>query len=80
MQNEITAVSLFSGAGGMDVGFESAGVKIVFANEIIKDAADIYNANHPSGRMVNADIYNIIETMNQYNSVCISMDKGDRLM
>jgi len=41
-------VSLFSGAGGMDVGFTAAGVDIVWANEMDKDAADTYEANHPS--------------------------------
>ena len=34
MSKELTAVSLFTGAGGMDVGFERAGIKVVF---IIKD-------------------------------------------
>ena len=29
-----TAVSLFTGAGGMDIGFERAGVKTLFANEL----------------------------------------------
>ena len=29
----IKAISLFSGAGGMDVGFEKAGVEVVLANE-----------------------------------------------
>ena len=31
--SEITAVSLFTGAGGMDIGFEHAGVSILCANE-----------------------------------------------
>ena len=31
------AISLFTGAGGMDVGFEKAGVNVVFANEIMKE-------------------------------------------
>ena len=35
----ITAVSLFTGAGGMDIGFEKAGVKIALANEIDKMAS-----------------------------------------
>lgn len=40
-------VSLFSGAGGLDVGFEQAGVEVVFANELDPDAADAYCANRP---------------------------------
>lgn len=59
MRNVIKAVSLFSGAGGMDVGFESAGVQVVFANELVKEAAETYKANHPNGMMINDDINNI---------------------
>ena len=33
MSEPLRAISLFSGAGGMDVGFENAGIKVVFANE-----------------------------------------------
>ena len=36
MADNITAVSLFTGAGGMDIGFENAGVKVVVANELVK--------------------------------------------
>ena len=60
MMKEITAVSLFTGAGGMDIGFERAGVKTVFANELMKEAAETYNANHPGNIMVNDDINNVI--------------------
>ena len=42
---ELTAVSLFSGAGGMDVGFEQAGIKILMANEIDKMAANTFVKN-----------------------------------
>ena len=38
--SEITAVSLFTGAGGMDIGFEHAGVRILCANELNRDACD----------------------------------------
>ncbi|WP_409419748.1 DNA cytosine methyltransferase [Marinomonas sp. RS-M-Aa-14] len=41
-----SAVSLFSGAGGMDVGFANAGFDVVFANDINKAACDTYNLNH----------------------------------
>lgn len=66
MSKDITGISLFTGAGGMDVGFENAGVKIIFANEIVKEAADTYNANHPDGVMVNADIYTIIDSLDKF--------------
>jgi len=39
------AVSLFSGAGGMDVGFSAAGIHAVQACELNRDAAATYRAN-----------------------------------
>lgn len=39
-------VSLFSGAGGMDLGFEKAGFEIVYANEYDKKIWDTYEKNH----------------------------------
>lgn len=39
-------VSLFSGAGGMDVGFAKAGIEIAWANDIVADACSSYEANH----------------------------------
>lgn len=38
-------VSLFSGAGGFDLGLIGAGHRIVWANDIFKDAADTYERN-----------------------------------
>lgn len=63
---KLKAVSLFSGAGGMDVGFEKAGIQVVFANEIMVEAANTYKANHPNSFMVNDDIYNVIDSLDQY--------------
>lgn len=34
MSKKLIAVSLFTEAGGMDVGFERPGIKVVFANEV----------------------------------------------
>lgn len=39
-------VSLFSGAGGMDLGFEKTGFEIVYANEYDKKIWDTYEKNH----------------------------------
>lgn len=69
MNKRSTAVSLFTGAGGMDVGFERAGIRSVFANELMKEAADTYNANHPAGVMVNDDIYNVLPSLDEYKGV-----------
>ncbi len=66
MESKIKAVSLFTGAGGMDIGFERAGVEVIFANELMKEAADTYNANHPTGIMVNDDVNNVIDSLNKY--------------
>jgi DNA (cytosine-5)-methyltransferase 1 len=41
----VTIVSLFSGAGGMDLGFRQAGHEIVWANDIWKDAVETYRLN-----------------------------------
>ncbi len=54
MELKLTGVSLFSGAGGMDTGFESAGVEILFANEIDPDAAQAWRLNRPGREAVMA--------------------------
>lgn len=41
-------ISLFSGAGGMDVGFRSAGYDIVYASDYNEDVEKTYNENHPN--------------------------------
>ncbi|HEY1801370.1 MAG TPA: DNA (cytosine-5-)-methyltransferase, partial [Terriglobales bacterium] len=38
-------ISLFSGAGGMDLGFIQAGHTIIWANDIWKDAVETYRRN-----------------------------------
>lgn len=45
-RNAFSAVSLFSGAGGMDIGFAKAGFNILFANDIDPDACATYRLNH----------------------------------
>lgn len=40
------AISLFSGAGGMDVGFAKAGFETIWANDIMPDACKTFEANH----------------------------------
>lgn len=58
-------VSLFSGAGGMDVGFERANIDVLFANEINKDACATYASNHPRAKLYCDDIKNVISEFKQ---------------
>lgn len=56
--NALSAVSLFSGAGGMDVGFANAGFNILFANDIDPDACATYRLNH-EGDIVQGSLLDI---------------------
>ena len=51
--------SLFSGIGGIDLGFQQAGFDIVWANEFDKDAATTYRYNLGSEHLVEKDIRNV---------------------
>jgi DNA (cytosine-5)-methyltransferase 1 len=42
----VNIISLFSGAGGLDLGFERIGFNVIWANEYDKDIWDTYEANH----------------------------------
>jgi len=57
--NRPTAVELFSGAGGLSIGLEKAGFRIVLANEIEKDFATTFKLNHPDTNVLCNDIHNI---------------------
>ena len=45
INKKYTVVSLFSGAGGLDLGFKQAGFNIVWANDFDKDAVNTYKKN-----------------------------------
>ena len=68
---KMTAISLFSGAGGLDVGFERAGFETVFANEFDHDAAEAWRANRPQSAnvMVEGDIHDHIGELTKYKGV-----------
>ncbi|MEY8319977.1 DNA cytosine methyltransferase [Lachnospiraceae bacterium 46-61] len=52
-------ISLFSGCGGLDLGFEKAGFYITTANEIDKTIWDTYEKNHTKTTLIKGDIRNI---------------------
>lgn len=44
-----TTVSLFTGAGGLDIGFSQAGFQTVWANDLNSDACATFELNHGAG-------------------------------
>lgn len=52
----IPFIDLFSGAGGLSVGFEQAGFTAVLANDNDQYACETYATNHPDADVVNSDV------------------------
>ena len=52
-------ISLFSGCGGLDLGFEKAGFNISVANEFDKTIWATFKANHPNTYLIEGDVRNI---------------------
>ena len=55
----MTVGSLFSGIGGIDLGFMQAGFDIVWANEFDRDAAKTYRHNFGGDHLVERDIKSV---------------------
>lgn len=51
MQNKMKIISLFSGAGGLDLGFHQAGFETIFANEYDKTIWDTFEHNFPNTKL-----------------------------
>lgn len=64
----MNSISLFSGAGGLDIGFEKAGFHTVFANEFDEDAAATWRANRPDNAyaMFQGDINEYLGCLSRY--------------
>ena len=54
-------LSLFSGCGGLDLGFEKAGFEIPVANEFDPTIWETFKVNHPETQLLECDIKNIKE-------------------
>ena len=77
-QNKLNVVSLFTGAGGLDIGFEEYGkFNIICASDIEEEAKNTYNYNYPDIPFINQDIRTIsaqdilIQTNGVYPDVII---------
>ena len=58
----MNVISLFSGCGGLDLGFEKAGFEIPIANEFDKTIWETFKVNHPNTKLIEGDIRNIKES------------------
>ena len=65
-------ISFFSGAGGMDLGFELAGHNIVWSNDFDKDAVESYDFNIGKYNNHKAVLGDITEILDNYDKT----DKG----
>lgn len=55
--SKLTVISMFSGCGGMDLGFTQAGYDVVWANDFDEDACETYR--HNIGDIIHDDIANL---------------------
>lgn len=55
----MNVISLFSGCGGLDLGFERAGFNIPVANEFDKTIWETFKVNHPNTHLIEGDIRKI---------------------
>lgn len=56
VSNTLTMLDLFAGAGGLSEGLSEAGFHSLFASEIVPVYAETYKKNHPSAKVLTADI------------------------
>lgn len=56
LDDQLTCLDLFAGAGGLSEGLEEAGFHSLFASEIIDRYAETYKRNHPNAEVCVADI------------------------
>ncbi|KXK41083.1 MAG: DNA-cytosine methyltransferase [Chlorobi bacterium OLB5] len=55
-RKQLKVVSLFTGAGGLDLGFKEAGYKCVFASDIMPQAEKTFKLNFPTTPFICKDI------------------------
>ena len=65
-------LSLFSGAGGLDLGFKNAGFDILVSNEVDKDTFETYQYNFPKTKHIGKSILKLTKNdLDDYYDVII---------
>lgn len=67
----LTGVSLFTGAGGMDIGFSQAGIKTIVACEMDASAFKTYKQNHFNLDYLEGDINDYLNDFKKYENTDI---------
>lgn len=75
MKQESIGVDLFAGAGGLSLGFEKAGFRIIYALERDKYAAETYKRNRNGSTIV--DVTDILDTKPEETLKRLRINKGD---
>lgn len=73
MAKQVIGIDLFSGAGGMSLGAELAGIVVKYAIEKDIHAAQTYQVNHPNTKVLNSDVRDI-------NTIPDDLGKGITLL
>lgn len=77
MRKKHTFIDLFAGCGGLSLGLEQAGFKVVFMNEIVDTFASTYLANHDlkEGQYFIGDINELNACLDRYSDVIKNPNK-----
>ena len=62
----MNVISLFSGCGGLDLGFEKAGFEVTVANEFDPTIYETFKANHPRTHLIEGDIRKITKAEKEH--------------
>ena len=65
----MNSISLFSGAGGMDIGFKQAGFQTIAANELDSHACQTLRLNNPNLNVFEGDIKRYIQDLSNFKNI-----------
>lgn len=71
LNKNLTAIDLFSGAGGMSVGATMCNIQPILAIELDKNASKTFRANHPNTELIEKDISEVTLCENYKNPFII---------